>query len=215
MRKDSNEFTERSRTRAMSIKSRLQGMGFNVTLGQAYEVLASADGFRNWPTMKAIDARSAPMQAKLSEPIQEDKSELDELINEFMDFVEKRQGQFLPRNKMMIFGGTSADRLAIAENIAMRFGLKLAVLTNLQDLPIIDSIGNMADWFSTAGSPGEVLFIDDITRLEDFSGRNISRLCVYLDEVPPTKFVIVGARSGETMIDNRVFRRVHYRHIMG
>jgi hypothetical protein len=215
MGKDSNEFTERSRTRAMSIKSRLQGMGFDVSLGQAYEVLASADGFRNWPTMKAMDARATPdKRAKPPMPIEAETSEIDELINGFVDFVEKRQGQFLPRNKMMILGGSAADRLAFAENIAMRFGLKLAALTNLQDLPIIDSIGNMADWFSTAGSPGEVLFIDDITQLEDFSGRNISRLCVYLDDVPPTKFVIVGARSGQ-MIDNRVFRRVQYRHMIG
>lgn len=61
MSKTVSKFMETSRTRARAIKARNEEMGSKITLGQAYEMLAAADGFRNWATMKAtmdvVDAR--------------------------------------------------------------------------------------------------------------------------------------------------------------
>ena len=49
--------TETTKRRAHAIKARLEAMGYNASLSHAYEVLATASGYRNWPTMKAATAR--------------------------------------------------------------------------------------------------------------------------------------------------------------
>jgi hypothetical protein len=58
MTKTKSDFIESCRTRARAIKERQASMGIIVTLGQAYEVLAAAHGFRNWATMKASQQNS-------------------------------------------------------------------------------------------------------------------------------------------------------------
>lgn len=46
-------FVDASRTRARSIQSRAESMGSTITLTQAYELLAAADGHRTWAAMRA------------------------------------------------------------------------------------------------------------------------------------------------------------------
>lgn len=46
-------FIDSSRTRARSIQARQSELGSPVTLAQAYELLAAADGFRTWAAMRA------------------------------------------------------------------------------------------------------------------------------------------------------------------
>ncbi|MCZ7861512.1 hypothetical protein O9X98_08880 [Agrobacterium salinitolerans] len=51
--------TETTKRRAHAIKARLGAMGYNASLSHAYEVLATASGYRNWPTMKAASVKVA------------------------------------------------------------------------------------------------------------------------------------------------------------
>jgi hypothetical protein len=56
-----NPEIEKSKTRARSILTRLKDLGANLGLQQAFEVLAAADGHRNWATMKAGLERLKPV----------------------------------------------------------------------------------------------------------------------------------------------------------
>jgi hypothetical protein len=50
--------SERSKTRARSIRDRMKAIGIDIGLQQAYEILAAADGHRNWATMKSQQSRA-------------------------------------------------------------------------------------------------------------------------------------------------------------
>lgn len=58
-----SNFVDSSRTRARSIKTRLKELGASVTLAQAYEILAAADGHRTWAAMRAAEGGAAQKES--------------------------------------------------------------------------------------------------------------------------------------------------------
>jgi hypothetical protein len=200
------EFKERSRTRAMAIKNRLREMGFDVGLGQAYEVLAAADGFRNWPTMRS-KAENEPSEPEKKTVL----SEVDRLVNEFNAFVESRQKQLLPRTRIMVLGGTEADRLSFAKDFAAKVGRDLFSLQGLPELRSTAQISEYYKPFEDAWRNDQVVYIDDVSRLGEISQPSPNWLSIHLDEVPTGQLVILGASRGEPL-DRAILRRVQYRH---
>jgi len=59
-----SKFIESCRTRARAIKKRHEDLGSPVTLAQAYELLAAADGYRTWAAMKAIAGHAGDEDAR-------------------------------------------------------------------------------------------------------------------------------------------------------
>lgn len=70
MSSQSSKFIDSARTRARSIKGRLKDLGTPVSLAQAYEVLAAANGHRTWAAMRAAEdgtdqnAQADPVETK-------------------------------------------------------------------------------------------------------------------------------------------------------
>jgi len=61
-------FIETSRTRARAIKARHEELGSPISLAQAYELLAAADGHRTWAAMRAAgEARTQPEAMEIHE----------------------------------------------------------------------------------------------------------------------------------------------------
>jgi len=68
MAEKTSAFIESSRTRARAIKARHEELGSPVSLAQAYELLAAADGHRTWAAMRAAgEARAEPEAMEIHE----------------------------------------------------------------------------------------------------------------------------------------------------
>lgn len=206
----SNEFTERSRTRARSIKARLEHMGVEVTLGQAYEVLASADGFKNWATMKtmAATAVAAPEpDAKGRVPVE---PELQRFIEQFNDFIELRQKLHRPKNRILITEGTLNQRRAFVEMIGAAVN-RSVVEVNLRICP-----GEQIDWVITSSFQGvirasSVLYLDGVERL---SNAAIELLCRSIESIHPGTLLILGADAHVASLPLSIVGRMQLRQVI-
>lgn len=52
-RSNANTHMESARRRAYALRSRIGELGYDVSMSHTYEIMATASGHRNWPTMKA------------------------------------------------------------------------------------------------------------------------------------------------------------------
>jgi hypothetical protein len=62
-----SDFIESCRTRARALKARHEELGSSISLSQAYELLAAADGYRTWAAMRAAGEKRAHPSAELPE----------------------------------------------------------------------------------------------------------------------------------------------------
>jgi hypothetical protein len=60
--------SDAAKKRAHAIKSRLKEMGHEASLSHSYEVLATAYGYRNWPTMKASTRKTDQQECAVEAP---------------------------------------------------------------------------------------------------------------------------------------------------
>ncbi|MNU52826.1 hypothetical protein D3C71_418460 [compost metagenome] len=61
MTKTASNFIEECRTRARTLKAERKELGNPVSLGQAYELLAQATGYRTWAAMRAAGEAGVPV----------------------------------------------------------------------------------------------------------------------------------------------------------
>ncbi len=61
MTKTASNFIEECRTRARALKAERKELGISVSLGQAYELLAQATGYRTWAAMRAAGEAGVPV----------------------------------------------------------------------------------------------------------------------------------------------------------
>lgn len=199
----SSEFTEINRSRAKSVKDRLERMGIPVSLGQAYEVVAVAHGHRNWPVMKSAAPTIMPITSAVKEPVVPDR--VEQLIAEFKNFVELRQKRFAPRNKVMAFGGTVEARRAFVDELARDLGLDVALIGPGAGVSEIDDV------FSDSFRQRKLIFMDAVERLDVRKGGSGNHLCLCLDDTPPSQFVVLGAGRLD-VVSLALLRRSQFRH---
>lgn len=219
----SPEFTEINRSRAKAVKERLERMGLAITLGQAYEVVAAAHGHRNWPVMKAanqsiqnwpvdsaerqaITHASAPVVMTIKDAV-EVPDRVEQMISEFKDFIELRQKHFVPRNKLLVFGGTVESRREFVDDVARDLGLDVALIGPGA------GVGEIDDVFSSSFRERKLIFIDTVERLDVRKGQDSTdHLCACLEEMPPSQFVVMGVGGSLDAVPLSLLRRVSFRH---
>jgi hypothetical protein len=206
----SSEFTEINRSRAKAVKDRLERMGLSVTLGQAYEIVAVAHDHRNWPVMKSAAPSPAPNPAPVPETVKEPViavERVDQLISQFKDFIDLRQKLFVPRNKVLVIGGTAEDRRSFAENAARALDL---------DVDFIGEGGadasEIEDVFMASFRNKKLIFIDRVERLDVRKSGSVDILCRCLEEMPPSQFVVMGTAKGVDILPLSLLRRAQLRH---
>jgi hypothetical protein len=200
----STEFTENNRSRAKAVKERLERMGLAVSLGQAYEIVAVAHGHRNWPVMKASEPLVMPKIAVEAKAV---TTELEQMIAQFLDFIELRQKRFAPRNKIMVHGGKLTERMQFVVETASK--LKLGVHT----IPMMTASPLAVDEaFARAFRKGLLLYVEDIERCDMRDGGAGRHLVNCLDEMSPGQFVILGTGKTGEIVDHAILRRAQYRH---
>lgn len=75
-KKNESVFIRESRTRARAIQQSIAKIGSQISLQQAYDVLAVSAGYRNWATMKAVEGRQAETATNLVSPLSPALTEL-------------------------------------------------------------------------------------------------------------------------------------------
>lgn len=208
MGKVSSEFTEINRSRAKAVKDRLERMGLTITLGQAYEVVATAHGYRNWPVMKASASSLVQANVSPSENLPKN-SALNEFFAQFSDFIELRQKRFLPKNSLMVIGGDVDRRRRFVDDAASK--LKLGVRAISMNSASAEDVGEA---FSTVLGKGQIVFVDNIERCCPGEGGTGGKLAACIDVMPPGQFVIMGAGVSVESIDLSLLRRAKFRHIL-
>lgn len=203
----SPEFTEINRSRAKAVKDRLERMGLTVTLGQAYEIVAVAHGHRNWPVMKSAAPAIMPITSAVEEPV-EVPDRVEQLISQFKDFIELRQKRFVPRNKVMVFGGTGEERRAFADDVARDLGLAVTSIGSGA------GVGEIDDVFYDSFRQRKLIFIDAVERLDVRKGGSANHLCACLDEMPPSQFVVMGCGKSLDVLSLSLLRRAQFRHCL-
>jgi hypothetical protein len=198
----SSEFTEINRTRSKAVKERLERMGLTVTLGQAYEVVAAAHGHRNWPVMKSAAPAIVPPAASIIELV-EASDGVGKLISQFKDFIELRQKLFVPRNKVLVFGGSGEERRAFVDDVAGDLDLDVSLIGPGA------SVGEIDDVFRDSFRQRKLIFIDNVERMDV---RKAVHLCANLDEMPPSQFVVMGSGTGPDPVSLSLLRRASFRH---
>ena len=204
----SSEFTEINRSRAKAVKERLKRMGLTITLGQAYEIVAVAHDHRNWPVMKASSPSLSPTPApETARVLLSAEERVDQVISQFKDFIEMRQKHFVPRNKLLVIGGTVEDRRKFADDAARALDL---------DIVVIGESGaegtEIEEAFMASFRKRKLLFIDRVERLEVRQGGSEETLCRCLEEMPRGQMVVMGTERGVDVLPLSILRRAQFRH---
>jgi hypothetical protein len=95
--KTSEAELDRFKARAKSILSRLKALGFSAGLQQSYELLAAADGHRNWAAMKASVSDGALKESR-SPTGSVTRNQPDEVHSELVRDMLKSDGNSIKLN---------------------------------------------------------------------------------------------------------------------
>jgi hypothetical protein len=195
--------------------ARSKTMGFGISLAQSYELLAAANNYANWPTLKSSEqfhglqeAETAVQENALVSLALENCGGIVEShinINSADSFLSNRRVSLSIDRTVLVFHGNSEDRLSAAKQFAETLGkpfMAVHPLDLLYRVPANAILKKIEEAFSQAHEIGAVLYIDDIERFRiDFmpiggqpslpgAGR---LLCACVNMMSEEQILILGA----------------------
>ncbi|MBY3433070.1 hypothetical protein HFN89_02605 [Rhizobium laguerreae] len=84
--------SEQAKSAAKNIKSRLEALGVEMSIGHAYEALAGSKGYANWSTMKANLETTSAKSATAVPPAADATEDLKEKLREAVRFASTNRG---------------------------------------------------------------------------------------------------------------------------